>query len=310
MAARTSQEVPLPIRRQPARVVQEVPAAIPLSAGPLERASLMQAQALGEKPIAPLVAVDRAADRAVKATPGALTALGNVMRSAFPSIDAARTGIATDVVDATGKGQVGRAIGAGLRGVVTLPAAAATDLVARPALAARAAGDNAIYGIVNGALGTNLGGGSKASTTDAIPAAALPAAVAPKAAGPVASALAQGREAAVADPQAQLADAIATVLGRNPSISDLQAVGALIPTTTKMSQTAKDATFGSTAKLSGAIFQQQLADAAAAHGVGTPEYKEAFNKATAAYFQRDAGLVGFDPTKLATAQLLMPDEAQ
>lgn len=235
--------------------------------------------------------------RATPIAPGFLERLGNTFQEAFPGINAARTSVVQGATDAAAKGDYARAAGNVVRGAVTIPLGAASDTVAP------------ITGLLAGAapfVGGLFGSRGDAAVTRAQPAAAAPAQVSPREA--VTQALAQGRTApAEIAPQDALAKYITSVLSGGATIREAQALGALVPAVTKGAPKAKDSVLGQTAALSEAIFTDQVTkiDEAVKSGTITPEQavigKE---KATAAWFARNGGLVGFDPSKLVQAQLL------
>lgn len=128
--------------------------------------------------------------------------------------------------------------------------------------------------------------------------------------GPVESALASGR-ATPADPQRDLATAISTVLSKNPSIADLQAIGQLVPASVRPSATQRDLVFGQAYAQSKAIADQQVADLAAQAEAGkiTEEQARAgIAKVLQTHFNQTAGLVGFNPVNIATAAQLTPGD--
>lgn len=143
---------------------------------------------------------------------------------------------------------------------------------------------------------------------------AIPAAAAePKTAAAAGeSALAAGRAAPESiTPQEALASRLGVILGSNrATMSDLQTAGALVPATIKGQPTQKDQVVGQTAALSQAIFANQVAQANELSKTDPAGAKAVVAKATADYFQRNAGLVGLNPANLAMAQMLNPGEEQ
>jgi len=123
--------------------------------------------------------------------------------------------------------------------------------------------------------------------------------------GPVEQAMMQGREARTV--QDDLTDTVRQVLNNNPSLAQLQTIQGLLPSTIKRTQSDKDALFGQTSKLSDALLQQELVAAQAA-ATSPEDYAKRFQSALRSKFQRDAGMLGFDPGELVQAQLLQPGE--
>lgn len=129
---------------------------------------------------------------------------------------------------------------------------------------------------------------------------------------PVNVALMAGRAAPVAiTPQERQLSALDTIL-RSPkaTLSDLQAVTAMMPAPARR-QTDKDAAFGQTAKLSRAIFDNQIASIGAQKDLGeiTAEQAQAMTaKAMNEEFQRQAGMQGFNPMNLLQAQMMAQGE--
>lgn len=149
---------------------------------------------------------------------------------------------------------------------------------------------------------------AKNQTADAV----VPVA-APPPPDPVANALAQGRDAAKADPQSELASAISAVLKRNPSISDLQAIGALVPAAIKPTGTQRDFIFGQAYAQSKALAESQIADLQSQLSAGKiteDQARAGVQKVLQTHFNQTAGLVGFDPSKLALSAELNPDANQ
>ena len=242
--------------------------------------------------------------RTPAAQPSILDQIGATTREAFPNISAVAANLPARVKANIAAGDYARAAGNGAGGMVAYPAAAATDLVARPAISlVRGAGN-----FLGGVLGSD---GSK--VVRAAPALAAPAAVVP-ARDAVDNAFAQGRNARVSlTPQDQLGAYISSVLSNGATIREVEKLGSLVPALAKPGQSTKNTVLGETAKLSDAIHQDQLEKINAAVKAGTITADQGTigaEKATAAYFARNAGLVGFDPTKLALAQQMQPDEDQ
>lgn len=209
------------------------------------------------------------------------------------------------------KGQYGRAFGATLPQVATVPLGLVNDMINKPGNALLSGLGN----VVSGALGSSGSTTVNKTPTVAADAGAGAGTTIGNAAGhAVATALAAGRAAAPAlSTQDELAAYIHSVLSGGATIREAQALGPLVPATIKQAQTSKDALFGQTAAMSQAIYTQQakaLNDAVAAGTITKEQGEIGAQKATDAYFQRNAGLVGFDPTKLALANQLGNQDAQ
>lgn len=234
--------------------------------------------------------------------PGTLERAGNVAREAFPRTNAARTSVVEGAIDAANKGEYARAAGNVARGMVTLPVAAAVDTTAPLARAVSGIGS-----FLGGVLGSK--GDATVTKTQAQPAAA-PAAPAPR------QSVVKALTAAAPEvtPQDALGNFLRQVLtSPNATMGDLSRAGALVPAVTKNGPKAKDTVLAQTAALSEAIFSHANSeiDAAVKAGTITPEQgKIGKEKATAEWFQRNGGLVGFDPTKMVQAQLLGQDEEE
>lgn len=155
-------------------------------------------------------------------------------------------------------------------------------------------------GVTGLALLANNGG-------EAAPAVATVPASTPVA--PVAQALAQGRDAPATDfitPRDRLSAYIDTLLTKGASINQVRALAPAVENTPRP-QTTKNAVLGQTAQLSQQIFASQISGLEkqlAAGAITEAQAKAAVQKATEARFQRDAGLAGLDPARLAQAQLL------
>lgn len=111
-------------------------------------------------------------------------------------------------------------------------------------------------------------------------------------------------------PRDRLSQFLDGVLSGPVSINQARAIGGLVEGTPKP-QTFKNQVLGQTAQLSQQIFQSQLEHAQEQLASGTiteAQAKAAVEKATEMRFQRDAGLAGLNPTQLAQAQLMSPDE--
>lgn len=228
--------------------------------------------------------------------PGVLERVGNFFQQAFPAINAARVSVRDGVDSAVAKGDYARAAGNVVGGMVRYPAAAVVDTLA-PVGAAL----TTVPSFVGGILG---------SSGDTSVVKAAPAAAAPDARQAVQQALVQGRAAAPTPiaPQDALANALRKILtSPNATLSDISRAGGLVPAATKNDPKTKDTVLGRTAALSEAIFNDQVTKIDEAAKAGTITAEQATigkEKATAAWFQRNGGLVGFDPSKLIQAQLL------
>lgn len=106
-------------------------------------------------------------------------------------------------------------------------------------------------------------------------------------------------------PQERQLAALDSILRQPFTMEELLGVSQAMPGT--KSPSAKDMVFGSTAALSQDIFQSQIAGIMAQKEAGEIDLKTAQDltaKATDAHFQRQAGLVGFNPLQMAQAQML------
>lgn len=143
----------------------------------------------------------------------------------------------------------------------------------------------------------------------AVPAAAVKAAaLAPKAVTPaqaVDQAMTQGRTAdSYITPQDQLSAYIGSVLSRGATIREAQALGPLVPGLARATPNPKQAVLGQTAALSQSIYQNSVTQAQELAKTDPEGARKVVEQATSDYFNRNAGLVGFDPSKLVQAQLL------
>lgn len=126
---------------------------------------------------------------------------------------------------------------------------------------------------------------------------------------PVAQALAQGRTAAppreipAVDRQSQL---IAAILGSNLTVDEATKVTSILPAAAGggKAPSAKDNVLGNAAKLSEALFQNQVNQATELAKTDPVGARAIVDKATQDHFARQAGLVGFNPVQLAQAALL------
>jgi hypothetical protein len=229
--------------------------------------------------------------------PGLLERVGNFFQQAFPTINAARVSVRDGINDAAANGDYGRVAGNVARGMVTYPAAAVTDALAPLGGA-----------IING--GGGLLGGLTGSRGDTTVVRTQPVVAAPNPRTAVTQALAQGREAPATPitPQDALASALQRILtSPRATMGDISRAGGLVPAVTKNAPKGRDTVLAQTAALSEAIFNHAVGeiDAAAKAGTITPDQaKVGKEKATAEWFQRNGGLVGFDPSKMVQAQLL------
>jgi len=105
--------------------------------------------------------------------------------------------------------------------------------------------------------------------------------------------------------------AIDSILSKPFTMRQFSAATAALPgvtqagvASTKVAPKMKDTVLGATAELSQSIFAQEIAQAQAMKAADPKGAQDAAKKATDAYFQRNAGLVGFNPSELLQAQLL------
>lgn len=202
--------------------------------------------------------------------------------------------------------------GAAVKGVKALPGAVKAIATAGPTIGTRAAALGATSPSYLSTAAKFLGipaavfGTAAYLNADGSPAAAAPA-ITPKDA--VVSALAQGK-AAPADPQHDLATAVSQILGGKHTISDVQAVGPLVPAAIKPGGSAKDAIYASAYSQSKALADSAVSElqAQAAAGTITAAQRDAgITKALKSHFDQTAGLVGYDPSKVP---LINPDTAE
>lgn len=209
------------------------------------------------------------------------------------------------------------AVGSGKALLAAAPAAVGgvrAALTAAPTIGTRAAALGATSPSYAGTLAKILGpaaavlgiaGYANAADSPAAPVVAEP--LTPKDA--VASALAQGR-AAPKDPQADLSAAISSILGGKHTISDVQAVGPLVPAAIKPGGSMKDMIFGQAYAQSKAIADQSVSEIQAQAAAGTitaDERDKAITKILKTHFDQTAGLVGYDPSKVP---LINPDATE
>lgn len=136
--------------------------------------------------------------------------------------------------------------------------------------------------------------------------------VKPKAADPVTQAMQQGRQMTpdqFVTPRDRLNAYIDTVFRTGATIREAQALGGMVESTPRP-QTTKNTVLGQTAQLSQAIYADQIAQAQQLGKTDPEAARAVVAKATSDYFNRNAGLVGFDPTKLAQAQLMAGAEEE
>lgn len=137
--------------------------------------------------------------------------------------------------------------------------------------------------------------GSKASKA----AAAVPA-------KPVEQALSQGRSAraqAAAAPNDPVGQMLSAILASGLTVNEAATVAGMLPAAGKPAS-AKDTVMSQAAKLSEALFQNEINQATELAKTDPDAAKAVVEKATAAHFQRQAGLVGFNPVQLAQAALM------
>lgn len=97
--------------------------------------------------------------------------------------------------------------------------------------------------------------------------------------------------------------ALAAILGSNLTVKEAAAVTGMLPAPAKPVD-AKDRVLGQTAQLSEAMFAADIAAATELEKTDPIGAKAMSEEAFARRFARDSGLVGFDPAKLAQAQLM------
>lgn len=202
--------------------------------------------------------------------------------------------------DFAARGETARSLGAGiLRPVVTAPVGLVRDVAAVPMSAIAP-----VARFLGGALGSS---GSDAVTVASAPEAP---AVVKQPVSPVDAALAAGRAAASTSlsPQERTLAAIDSILRGPVSIKDVQGLAGVFPALTKVPQTERDATIGKVAQTSEDIYQQEIKAATELAKTDLPAAQAAAAKATDAYFQRGATLVGANPLAAAQAKLLNPDD--
>jgi hypothetical protein len=210
--------------------------------------------------------------------------------------------VATSGAHAAGA-QVRRAVGNATSGAATRTAMAipgiAAPLVA-PIIATVGSqrGRVAVRDFVDGLIG-NPKGGKKA------PVQATPAPAPARARQPVEESLAIGRTAEpVITPHDRQLAFLDTVFRGPLTMREAAAYSQMLPQQASKAPTAKDTVLGETAKLSQAIYQNAI-DQATELAKTDPEGARAITeKATAEYFNRQAGLVGFNPVQLAQAALM------
>lgn len=203
--------------------------------------------------------------------------------------------IRTNVQDANAKGDTARAAGNVVSGLVRYPLAV-SDALEKPAEDVVAK----IPAFLGGLVGSKGG-----SAVRVMPqAAAAPAEV--PAADPVRQAITQGQRSPdqFITPQDRLGAYIDSVLTKGATIREATALGNLLPNTSTAAgmrgkaPSAKDVVLGGAADISGALYQKEL-EAAKASAATPEEYAERFQKATTAFFQRNAGLVSSTQPSLA-----------
>lgn len=251
-------------------------------------------------------AIARAAAAAPAPAP-VLERIGNWAQNTFPGIDSVRREVIDKTAENAAKGNIAGAIGNVVGAVPAYMAHGITDIVGRPAAALSGAVGSGLARFVGGAAG-----GTGEGLSDKVTVYPQAAPAAPKA---VNQALAQGRAAAAAEtmtPQDALAAALQKILtSPKATLSDISRAGGLVPSVAKGAPKLKDTVLAQTAALSESIYKDQLAQIDAALKDGKTDAETAGidkQKATMAWFQRNGGLVGFDPTKLVGAQMMAPDE--
>lgn len=101
-------------------------------------------------------------------------------------------------------------------------------------------------------------------------------------------------------PQEQAAAFVASQFDGPLSIGEAAALTGMLPAPAKP-QTDRDKAYGVASQIAGAQYQSTLAQAAKTFGTDTPEYRDAYDKATTDYFNRQAGILQFDPLKFGIA---------
>lgn len=255
---------------------------------PIPRATALPALSAVANPLTVPIA-----GAAPAAAPGIAQRIGDFARAMFPASTVANASVREGAADAAAQGEYARAAGNIVRGAATIPLAAVDDIVGRPVRTVLGGVPPFVGGLV----------GSRGSTA----VAPAPAARAAPASATAASerALTQGRAAApTITPQDQLSAYIGSVLSQGATIREAQALGGLIPAGASAQPNAKSTVLGQTAQLSQSIYQNAVTQAQELAKTDPEGAQKVVEKATADYFARNAGLVGFDPTKLAQAQLL------
>ena len=241
-------------------------------------------------------------DATIARASGARSAARDVSGAWFPATAAAVRAADQDMINASARGETGRAAGASLRRAVTVPVGMAYD-------AASLAGHgvvNALDPIRRGVMGVLGGFAGSDGTTTVNKAYTPPAAVAP-AANPVAAAMVAGRDA----PQAitahdQMLAQLSTILGSgNATMSDLKSVSGMLPAPAK-AVSPKDTVTGDIAKHSKDIYDAEIASIVAARKAGEIDQKtgqQMVQKAARDQFLRGTALVG-NPLSFAQANML------
>lgn len=231
--------------------------------------------------------------------------MSRLAREAFPSINAVRTGIAGQIAPNIAKGELARAAGNTVGAAVMYPAAAVTDTLAP-------VGELAVRGIPR-----FLGGvfGSKGDTAVRAMPVVTPTPEKVTATDPrqaVAQAMTIGREAKVPTAGEAITSYIANFLQGGATARQAQMLSGLAQTaasseSVKAQGSQKDQLFGKVAAVADATYADTNAKIDEAVKAGTITADQAVigkEKATERYFTHLAGVLGFDPAKLAQAQLL------
>jgi hypothetical protein len=122
-------------------------------------------------------------------------------------------------------------------------------------------------------------------------------------AAPAASRAASVAAKPVADPRTKQMEFLDRQFSRPLTMREAAAYSNMLPAPARPGS-AKDAVFGQAAAFSQSLFQQQIAQATELAKTDPEAGRALTAKAMEAHFQRQAGLVGFNPMSLAQAQML------
>lgn len=231
--------------------------------------------------------------------------MSRLAREAFPTINAVRTGIAGQIAPNLAKGDIARAAGNTVGAAVMYPAAAVTDTLAP-------VGELALKGVprfVGGLFGSN-GDTTVRAMPKVTPTPETVTATDPRQA--VAQAMTIGRETKVPTAGDAITSYISNFLQGGATARQAQMLSGLAQTaasseSVKAQGSQKDQLFGKVAAVADETYKANNAtiDADVKSGNLTAAQGAIEKaKATDAYFARLAGVLGFDPAKLAQAQLL------